>query len=79
MTKIAKSYCSLRNELTIVNNFILKGCKKVIHSTLIKKMKQILHTGHIGIERTKLNARSTIYWPNTDKDIKKMVSNSNAC
>ena len=37
-------------------------------------MKQILHTGHLGIERTKSNARSTMYWPNIDK-----ISNSNAC
>ena len=42
-------------------------------------MKQILHTGHLSIERTKLNARSAMYWPNIDKDIDGMISNCNAC
>ena len=30
-------------------------------------MKQILYTGHLGIERAKSSARSTIYWPNIEK------------
>ena len=74
-----KLYYSVRDELTVVNNLILKGRKIVIPRTLIKEMIQILHTDHLGIERTKVNARSTMYWPNIDKDIDKMISNCNAC
>ena len=74
-----KPYYSLRDELTVVNNLILKSNKIVIPSSLINEMKQILHTGHLGIERTKSNARSTMYWPNIDKDINEMISNCNAC
>ena len=74
-----KPYYNLRDELTVVNNLILKGNKIVISSTLIKEMKQILHTGHLGIEMTKSNARSTMYWTNIDKDINEMISNCNAC
>ena len=51
-----KPYYNLRDQLTVVNNLILKGNKIVIPSTLIKEVKQILHTGHLGIERTKSNA-----------------------
>ena len=50
-----KPYYNLRDELTVVNNLILKGNEIVIPSTLIKEMKQILHTGHLDIERTKSN------------------------
>ena len=42
-------------------------------------MKQILHTGHLGIERAKSNAGSTMYWPNIDEDISEMISKCNAC
>ena len=49
---------------------------KIPPSTLIKEMKQILYTGH---QRTKSNARSTMYWPNIDKNINEMISNCNAC
>ena len=42
-----KPYYNLRDEVTVVNNLILKGNKIVIPSTLIKDKKQILHTGPI--------------------------------
>ena len=42
-------------------------------------MKQVLHTGHLGIKSTKSNARSTMYWSNIDKDINEMISNCNTC
>ena len=44
-----KPYYSLRDELITVNIIVLKGSKIVLPSTLIKEMKQILHTGHLGI------------------------------
>ena len=50
-----------------VNNLTHKSSRIVILSTLIKEMKQILYTGHLGIERAKSSARSTIYWPNIEK------------
>ena len=54
------AYYNLTDELTVVNNLILRGSKRVTFSTVIKEMKQILHTGHLCIKRTKLNARSTM-------------------
>ena len=70
---------NLRDEVTAVNDLILKGSKIVKFSTLIKEMKQILHTGHLGIERTKSNAISTMYSRNIDNDIDEMINNYNAC
>ena len=46
---------------------------------LQKRMKQILHIGHLGIERTKVNARGTMYWPNINTDIENMVANCTEC
>ena len=42
-------------------------------------MKQIQHIGHLGKERTKVNARGTMYWPNINTDIKMMVANCTEC
>ena len=78
LTSEIKPYYNLKDELNVVKNLILKVNKIVIPSTLIKQMKQILHTGHLGIERTNSNARSTMYWPNIDKGINEMISNCNA-
>ena len=61
----------------VLKELILKGSKIVTSSKLIKETKQILHTGHLDIERTKSNARSTMYWSNIDKDIEELISNCN--
>ena len=66
---------NLRDEVAAVNDLFLKGSKIATPSTLIKEMKHILHTGHLCIDRTKSNARSTMYWPNIDKDIDEMINN----
>ena len=46
-----------------------------IPSTLRKKMEQILHTRNLFVERTKLNAKSAMYWPNLDKEKDKRIIN----
>ena len=51
----------------------------VIPTTLQKRMNQILHIGHLGIERTKVNARRTMYWPNKSNDIENMIENCSKC
>ena len=47
--------------------------------SLINKRKQILQSGNLGIDRTKLNASSTMYWPNIYKDIDEVRIHCNAC
>ena len=42
-------------------------------------MKKQLHHGHLGIERTKDNARNSIYWPDIDSDIIDMIESCSAC
>ena len=69
---------NLTDEVTAVNDLILKDSKIVTTSTLIKEMKQILHTAHQGIERTKSNARSRMYSSNIDKDVDEIINNCNA-
>ena len=68
-----KPYYNLRDELTTVNNLILKSSKIAIPSKLINDMKQILRNGHLAIERTKLNAGLRMHWPNIEKDINEMI------
>ena len=42
-------------------------------------MKQDLYTGHLGNDRAKLKAKSTMHWPKIYKDMNEMISNCNAC
>ena len=53
-----KPYYSLRDEFIIVNDIVFKGSKIVLPSTLIKEMKQILHTGHLAINKIQCHINS---------------------
>ena len=57
----------------------MKGSRLVVPSSLRNEMKKILHTGHLGIERTNSNARSALYWPGVCNKLTEMVSNCNSC
>ena len=72
-------YYKIRIKLSKYEGLILKGSRTVISTMLQKRVKQILHIGHLGIKRTKVNARGTMYWPNINNDIENMVANCTEC
>ena len=41
-------------------------------------MKKIFLVGHLGTKQTKMNAKSTAYWPNIYKDIGKFIGTVNS-
>ena len=57
----------------------MKGTSIVIPANLRKEIKRILHAGHLGIERTKSNARSTLFWPNMNDELSEMIKNCDSC
>ena len=58
---------------------ILKDLRVVVPLTLRSEILNILHQEHIGIERTKLRACNTVYWPGISKDITELISNCETC
>lgn len=74
-----KPYFNHRNELSVINGIVMKGTRIVIPANLRNNIKRILHTGHLGIERTKMNARSTLFWPNMNEELSEMIRNCDSC
>ena len=74
-----KPYYIHRFDLTVVNGLVMKGTRIVIPSSMRKEMKQILHIGHLGIERTKSNARTALFWPNINEELSDMIYNCDSC
>jgi len=63
---------------------ILKGCLMFAHRVVVASVLQSqvlkgLHEGHPGFVRTKLLARSYVWWPCPDKDIEVLFYNCNSC
>ena len=71
-TKI-KPYLMVKDSLTLYKGLILKDLHVVV------PFLNILHQGHIGIERIKLCAQNTAYWPGISKDITELISNCEIC
>ena len=44
-----------------------------------KEIKDLLHTGHVGIERGKRRACESIYWPGLNRELKDLVLNCSTC
>ncbi len=74
-----REYWSFRDELSVENGLILKGERTIIphnqRSTILEK----LHTGHMGMTKTKLRAKNLVYWININADIEKMCKDCMIC
>ena len=74
-----RPYWSCRDELAIEDGLIMKGDHLVIPLSLQAEVLTKLHEAHQGIERTRLRARSCVYWKSISKDIDDMVRKCAAC
>lgn len=73
---LCPQFYHVRGELSAVNSLILKTGRIVIPHALRRDM---LHEGHLGIEKCKRRARESVFWPGINKDIETLVSNCEAC
>lgn len=63
----------------MVNGVLCLGHKLVIPSSLRKYFLEKVHETHSGIEKCKLKARQSIYWPNINSDIESFVGHCHVC
>ena len=78
-TSKVKPYLTVKDLLTLYKGLILKDLRVVVPLTLRFEILNILHQEYIGIERTKLRARNTVYWSGISKDITELISNCETC
>ena len=51
----------------------------IIPTSMRAVMRKSLHTGHIGIEKTKARARETMFWPNINGELEDMIKCCSTC
>ena len=74
-----RPYYSFRDEITLYEDVLLKCDRIIVPSSLQDEMRQKIHHGHLGIEKCKAHARSTLYWPGMISEIIDTVSKCDAC
>ena len=74
-----KPYFNYRDELTVVDGLMLKVNHIVVPTKLRSSCLAMLHIAHMGVNKTLLRARQSIFWPGITKDITQLISSCSAC
>ena len=69
----------MRGSLTVHNQLLLYNHRIVVPKSLQSETIQRLHEGHQGIERCRMMARSSVWWPRISKDLSETVAQRTVC
>ena len=72
-------YWTFREELTIEDGLILKGTRIVILTKQCQAILKQIHEGHLGLNKCKLRAKETVYWPGLNTELEDLVLNCQLC
>ena len=77
--KEIQPYQTFHEELTMEDGILLEGtCITVPHS-LHLEMIQLLHTGHLGLEKCLNRAKQSMSWPGLYQELNELVTNCTTC
>ena len=69
-----RPYWKARGELTLGNNnLLLHGTRIVVPKSLQRQTLEKIHTGHQGVQRCRLRAMTSVWWPGISHEVKNMV------
>lgn len=74
-----KPYYAIRQELHSTDGLLFKNSLLVIPTSMRPYILELIHEGHLGIDRCLRQARSAVYWPNITVDIKNKVEQCLIC
>ena len=68
-------FWTFREELTVEDGLILKGTRIVIPNKQHKAILKLIHKAHLGLNKSKLRAKETVYWPGLNDQLEDLVLN----
>ena len=74
-----KPYWQARGQLTVHNNLLLYGPRIVIPTALQKEILSKIHEGHQGIQKCRLRANTSVWWPGISKHINDLIEQCPTC
>ena len=74
-----QDYFNYKEEVAVVDGLIIKGQCVLIPSDLRDEALKLLHSSHMGIVKTKDQARTSFFWPNINQDIESHLLECHPC
>ena len=75
-----RPYWKARGELTLgKNNLLLHGKRIVVPKSLQRQTLEKIHTGHQGVQRCRLRAMTSVWWPGISHEVENMVKQCPTC
>ena len=74
-----RPYWSYRDELAVIVGILLTGRHIIMPNGLRQQVLNQLHTNHMGVEKTKLLAHESVYWPSINANIEKYIKQCATC
>jgi hypothetical protein len=74
-----KPYFLKKEHLSVEKDCVMLGERVVVPPSLKKDVLNLLHLGHPGLVKSKLLARTLIWWPNVDQDLELYLKNCEIC
>ena len=76
---VLQPFWIFREELTVEDGLILKGTRIIIPNKQCKATLKLIHEGHLGLNKCKLRAKETVYWPGLNEQLEDLVLNCELC
>jgi transposase InsO family protein len=70
-----RSYWSVRDELTVEEDLVYRGTRLVVPPSLRRYVLNLAHQCHLGMNRSKLRARESFFWPGMNAELIELITN----
>ena len=74
-----QKYWTFCKELTIEDDLILNGTRIIIPDKKREEILKLIHGGHLGLNKCKMRAKETVYWPGINEQLEPLILNCQLC
>ena len=79
MPNVLQPYWTFIEKLTVEDGLVLKGTRIVIPNMKCEAVLKLIQEGHLGLNKCKLHAKDTVYWPGLNDQLEKLILNCEIC
>jgi hypothetical protein len=74
-----RPFWNVRDEIHEIDCLLFRGNCVIVPAAMQKEMLELIHEGHLGVEKSRALARQALYWPGMSDDIAKTVTSCETC